>query len=150
MFIGRYSRGVGKQQALARNKNQTNLQRRFGVAFRTDWYGSTADQFLPVAQHWNEDGWSRRLRDCVGPATVALVDGASVFVFSTIFQEVGTFHLASDTDAFTLGSTGDVVLVSPAIFNVVAPDLEEPIEDHLFPDVGSTSDVSSEIAFYVD
>ena len=63
----------------------------------------------------------------LGPATVALVDGASVFIFSAIFQEVGTFHLAFDTNAFTLGSTGDVVLVSPAIFNVVAPDSEEPI-----------------------
>ena len=27
-------------------------------------------------------------------ATVALVDGASVFIFSVIFQEVDTFHLA--------------------------------------------------------
>ena len=42
------------------------------------------------------------------------------------------------------------VLVSPAIFNVVAPDSEEPIEDVLFPNVGSTSDVPSEIAFYVN
>ena len=84
------------------------------------------------------------------PATVALVDGASVFIFSAIFQEVGTFHLAFDTDAFTLSSTCDVVLVSPAIFNVVALDSEEPIEDLLFPNVGSTSDVPSDIAFNVN
>ena len=57
--------GVGPQQALARSKSQTNLQCRFGVAFRTDWSGSIADQFLPVTWYWNEDGWSRRLRDCV-------------------------------------------------------------------------------------
>ena len=74
-------------------------------------------------------------------ATGALVDGASVFIFSVIFQEVGTFHLAFNTDAFPLSPTGDVALVSPAIFNVVAPDSEEPIEDLLFPNVGSTSDV---------
>ena len=83
------------------------------------------------------------------PDTVALVDGASVFIFSAIFQEVGTFHLAFDTEAFTLSSTGDVVLVSPAIFNVVAPDSEEPTEDLLFPDVGSTSDAPTDVAFYV-
>ena len=67
-------------------------------------------------------------------ASVALVDGASVF-------------FAFDTDAFTLSSTGGVALVSPANFNVVAPDSEEPIEDLLFPNVGSTSDVPSNIAF---
>ena len=33
-------------------------------------------------------------------------------------------------------------------FNVVAPDSEEPIEDPLFFDVGSTSAVHSDIAFY--
>ena len=61
-----------------------------------------------------------------------------------------TFHLAFDTDAFTLSSTGGVALISPAIFNVVAPDSEEPIEDLLFPNVGSTSDVPSDIAFYIN
>ena len=81
-------------------------------------------------------------------ATVALVDGAWVFIFSVIFQEVGTFRLAFDTDAFTLSPTGGVALVSTAIFTAVAPDSEEPIEDLLFPHVGSTSDVSSDIAFY--
>ena len=86
----------------------------------------------------------------LGLATVALVDGASVFIFSVIFHEVGTFHLAFDTDAFTLSPTGDVALVRPAIFNVFAPDSEEPIEDLLFPNVGSTSDVPSDIAFYFD
>ena len=78
------------------------------------------------------------------------MDGASVFIFSAIFQEVGTFYLAFDTNAFTLRFTGDVVLVSPANFNVVAPDSEEPIEDLLFPNVRSTSEVPSEIAFYVN
>ena len=78
------------------------------------------------------------------------MDGASVFIFSAIFQEVGTFYLAFDTNAFTLRFTGDVVLVSPANFNVVAPDSEEPIEDLLFPNVRSTSEVPSEIAFDVD
>ena len=67
---------------------------------------------------------------------------------SLIFQGVDTFHLAFDSDAFTLSPTGGVALVSPAIFNVVAPDSEEPIEDVLFPKVGSTSDFPSDIAFY--
>ena len=35
LFFGRYSRGVGKQQVLARSKSRTNLQCRFGVSFRT-------------------------------------------------------------------------------------------------------------------
>ena len=76
------------------------------------------------------------------------VDGASVFIFSVIFQEVGVLHLTLDTDAFTLSLTSGVALVSRAIFNVVAPDSEEPIEDLLFPDVCSTSDVPSDTAFY--
>ena len=76
------------------------------------------------------------------------VDRASVFIFSVTFQEVGVLHLALDTDAFTLSLTSGVALVSPAIFNVVAPDSEEPIEDPLFPNVCSTSDVSSDTAFY--
>ena len=67
-------------------------------------------------------------------ATVALADRASVFV-------------ASDTGAITVSPTGGIALVRPVIFSVVALDLEEPIEDLLFPDVGSTSDVSSDIAF---
>ena len=79
-------------------------------------------------------------------ATVALVDGALIFIFSAIFPEVGTFHLAFGTDAFTLSSTGDVALVKPVIFNVVAPDSEEPIEDLLVHFVGSTSHVSNDIA----
>ena len=50
VFIGDNIREMlGKQQALARSKNRTNLQRRCDVAFRTGWYGSIADQFLPVA-----------------------------------------------------------------------------------------------------
>ena len=65
-------------------------------------------------------------------ATVALVDGALIFIFSAIFPEVGTFHLAFDTDAFTLSSTADVALVKPVIFTVVAQDSEEPIETSWF------------------
>ena len=79
-----------------------------------------------------------------GASEIVLVDGASVFIFSVIFHEVGTLHLAFDTDAFTLRPTGGVALVSPAIFNVVAPDSEEPSEDLLFPNVGSTSDIPSD------
>ena len=84
----------------------------------------------------------------LGLGTVALVDRASVLIFSVIFQEVGTFHPAFDTDAFTLSSTGGVALISPAIFYVVATDSDEPIEDLLFPNIGSMSDVPNDIAFY--
>ena len=111
---------------MARSKSRRNLQCRFGVAFRTDWYGSIADQFLPVVWYVGTKmvgpGASEIVLDL---ATVALADGASVFIFSLIFQEVGTFHLAFDTEAFTLSPTDGVALVSPAIFNVVAPDSEE-------------------------
>ena len=69
----------------------------------------------------------------LGLATVAHVDGAAVFICSAIFQGVATFHRAFDTDAFTLSTTGGGALVIPAIFNVVALDSEEPIEDLLFP-----------------
>ena len=116
----------------------------------TDWYGSSHTSFfqlLSIATKTVGPGASETVLD---PATVALVDGASVFIFSAIFQEVGTFHLAFDTDAFTLRFIGDVVLVSPANFNVVAPNSEEPIEDLLFPNVRSTSEVPSEISFYVN
>ena len=67
-------------------------------------------------------------------ATVALVDGASVFI-------------APDTGAVTVSPLGGVALVCPVIFSVVALDSEEPIEDLLYPNVGSTSDVSSDMAF---
>ena len=71
----------------------------------------------------------------------ATVDEASVSIFLVIFQEVGEFCFALVIDAITLSLTSGAALVSPAIFNVVAPDSEEPIEDLLFPNVGSTSDV---------
>ena len=90
-------------------------------------------QLLSIGSKMVGPGASEIVSD---PDTVALMDGASVFIFSAIFQEVGTFHLAFDTEAFTLSSTGDVVLVSPAIFNVVAPNSEEPTENLLFPNVG--------------
>ena len=68
-------------------------------------------------------------------ATVALADGASIFI-------------ASDTGAVSVSPTGGVVLVSPVIFSVVALDSEEPSEDLLFPNVGPTSDISSDMASY--
>ena len=55
-------------------------------------------------------------------ATVALVDGASVFSFSVIFLEVDTFHLAFDTDAYTLSPTGDVA-GQPSNFPCCCPGL---------------------------
>ena len=70
-------------------------------------------------------------------ATVVLVDGASV-------------SIASDTGAVSVSPPGGVALVNPAIFSVVASDTEEPIENFLFPSVGSTSDVSSDTAFYLN
>ena len=71
-----------------------------------------------------------------GLATVVLVDGASV-------------SIASDSGAVVVSPPGGVALVSPVIFSVVALDSEEPIENLLFPDVGSTSDVSSDMALYM-
>ena len=65
---------------------------------------------------------------------MAFADGASVFI-------------ASDTIAITVSPTARVALVRPVIFSVVALGSEEPIEDLLFPNVGSTSDVSSDMAF---
>ena len=57
-------------------------------------------------------------------ATVALVDGASVFILSHISR----------------GGHSN--------FQCCASDSEEPIEDLMFPNVGSTSDFPSDIAFY--
>ena len=79
-------------------------------------------------------------------ATVVLVDGAWVFIFSVVLLEVGTFHLAFDTDASPVSSTGHVALARPASFNVVAPHSEEPLEDFLIPHIGSTSGVHSDFA----
>ena len=67
-------------------------------------------------------------------ANVALADGASVFI-------------ASDTGASTVSPTGGVAVVRPVILSVVALDSGELTEDLLFPNVGSTSDVSSDMAF---
>ena len=58
--------------------------------------------------------------------------------------------IVSGTGAVTMSSTGGVALVSPAVLSVVAFNSEEPIEDLLFPDVGSTSDVYSNLAFSVN
>ena len=68
-------------------------------------------------------------------ATVADVDGASVFI-------------VSDTGAVTVSHPGGFALVIPVIFSVVALDSQEPMQDLLFPNVGFTSDVSSDMAFY--
>ena len=113
LFIEQYSRGVDKQQALARSNSRTNLQRRFGVAFRTDWYGSIVNQFFQLLRIGTKMVGPGASEMVLGLATVALVDGASVFIFSVTFQEVGTFHLAFDTDAFTLSPTGGVASLLP-------------------------------------
>ena len=116
-----YSRGVDKQRALAKSNNRTNLERQFDVSFRTSMDPSQTSffQLLIIGTKRVGPGAAEIVLDL---ATVALVDGALIFMFSAMFQEVGTFHLAFDTNAFTLGSNSDVVLVSPAFFNVVAPD----------------------------
>ena len=44
--------------------------------------------------------------------------------------------------------SGGVALVNPVIFSVLALDSEEPIEDLLFPNVGSTSSVPIDTTFY--
>ena len=46
-----------------------------------------------------------------------------------------------------MSPTGRVALVSRVILSVVAFNSEEPIEDLLFPNVGSTSDVNNNLAF---
>ena len=69
------------------------------------------------------------------------MDGASVFIFSVIFQEVGVLHLAFDTDAFRRASPVVLFWSAQAIFNVELDSEEEPIEDLWFPTVGSTSGV---------
>ena len=43
-----------------------------------------------------------------------------------------------------------VCLGQPSKFQRCCPDSEEPIEGLLFPNVGSTSDFSSDIAFHFD
>ena len=78
-------------------------------------------------------------------AAVALVDGASVFIFS-----VGHIPPCVRHRCVYVEHHRWCALVSPASFNVVAPDSEEPIEGLLFPNVGSTSDFSSDIAFHFD
>ena len=80
-------------------------------------------------------------------ATVALVDGASVFIFLVIFQKVDTFHFPLGTNGLLI-PTGGVALGSPTICNAVVPDSEERIQDLLLPDVSSTSNVLSNIVFY--
>ena len=124
LFIGRYSRGVGKQQALARSKNRTNLQRRFRMLpsglVSMDPLQTSFFQLLTIGSKMVGPGASEIVLDL---ATVALVDGALIFIFSAIFLEVGTFHLAFDTDAFSLSSTGDVASVKPVIFNGCCPGL---------------------------
>ena len=52
--------------------------------------------------------------------TVVLVGGAWIFIFSVALSEVGTFHLAFNTDALPLSSSGHVASARPASINVVA------------------------------
>ena len=107
-------------------------------------YGSITDQFLPAAQglerKWRVQALQRLL-------DLTTMDGASVFILSVIFQEVGVLHLAFDTDVLMLSDTSGVAFVSQAIFSVIALHSEKPIEDLLFPDDGSTSDISSCTSF---
>ena len=79
--------------------------------------------------------------------TVVLVDGVWIFIFSVVLWGVGTFHLAFNTDAPPLSSTGHVALVWPASLNVVALLSEEPLEDLLILHIGSTNGVHSDFAF---
>ena len=74
------------------------------------------------------------------------MDGAWIFIFSVVRLEVGTFHLASNTDALPLSSTGHVALARPASINVVAGHSKEPLEDLLIPHFGSTNGVHSDFA----
>ena len=74
--------------------------------------------------------------------------GASVLYLATVASaDRATVFNASDTGAIAVSPTGGVALVRPVILSVVALDSEEPIEDLLFPDDGSTSEVSSDMAF---
>ena len=120
LFVGRYSRGVGKQQALARSKNRTNLERRFWCCLqdRLVWIHRrpVSSSCFALERRWLVQAPQRLY--WISPPLLSWT--ASVFIFSAILQEVGTFHFAFDTNAFTLSSTGDVALVSPAIFNVLA------------------------------
>ena len=130
-------RGIGQVEgiwALARSKSPTNLQSRFCVAFRTDWYGSIADQFLPVAQHVNEDGWSRRLTACI-VSRHRCSRGRSVGLHC--FRHRCGYGEPSWWSCLGL----------PSNLQRCCLGLEEPLEDLLFPNVGSTSDVSSDMAF---
>ena len=73
---------------------------------------------------------------------MVLVDGAWIFfIFSVALLEVGTFHLAFNTDALPLSFTGHVALARPASINVVALHLKEPLEDLFVPHLGSTNGV---------
>ena len=58
----------------------------------------------------------------------------------------GTFHLAFNTDALPLSSTGHVALARPASINVVALHSKEPLEDLLIPHNGSTTGVHGDFA----
>ena len=131
-----------------RRKSRTNSNVDLGLPSGPTGMDSSHTSFfqlLSIGTKRVDPGASELVLDL---ATVALMDGASVFIFSVILQEVDTFHFAFDTDAFMLSATSGVALVSPAIFNVVARDSEEQTEDLLFPNIGSTSDFPSDIAFY--
>ena len=122
----------------SRSKSRTNVQRRFGMVFRTDWYGSLANYFLPFALRTGTKMVGPGVSKVVSYLTaIALADGASVFI-------------VSNTGAVTMSPTGGVALISPAILSVVGFNSEEPIENLLFPNFGSTSEVYSYSAFSFD
>ena len=79
-------------------------------------------------------------------AAVVPVDGAWIFIFSVVRLEVDTFHLASNTEALPLSSTGHVALARPASINVVAGHSKEPLEDLLIPHLVSTNGVHRDFA----
>ena len=98
--------------------------------------GSIADSFLLFSLHENENGQSRHIRNCV-VSRHELAD-----------RERRSLLLRGHR-AITVSPTGRDALVRPVIFSVVAVDLEDPIEDLLFLNVGSTSDVCSDMAFFL-
>ena len=82
-------------------------------------YGSTADSFLPFALHENVNGGSRHIRNCI-VSRYRCPRG----------QSVGLRCFRHRCD----------------YLSVVAFNSEEPIEDLLFPNVGSTCDVHNNLA----
>ena len=77
---------------------------------------------------------------------VVLVDEGWIVTFSVVVWKLGMFHRAFNTKASPLSSTGHVALSRPATLHVVTPYSEEPLEDLLIPDIGSTNSIQSNFA----